>query len=104
MRKHHACPLKDKSVDHLSLIVIVANNRCWKPRFLYVTLAMVTLHLDRYMLMMGVMAYSPTHTDGDGPHTWMILCLCDPYSGHMYDVLMEPLLLMMVPCLMMMPM
>ena len=55
---------KGKIVDHLSLIVIDSNNRCWKPRFLYVTLAVVTLHLDRYMLMMGVMAYSPTHTDG----------------------------------------
>ena len=48
----------------MSLILIDANNRCWKPWFLYVTLAVVTLHLDRYMLMMGVMAYSPTDTDG----------------------------------------
>ena len=42
-------------VDHLSLIVIDANNRYWKPCLLYVTLGVVTLHLDRYMLMMGVM-------------------------------------------------
>ena len=46
---------KGEIVDHLSLIVIDDNNKCWKPCLLYVTLAVVTLHLDRYMLMMGVM-------------------------------------------------
>lgn len=76
---------REPLVDHLSLIVIDAINRCWKPRFLYVTLAMVTLHLDRYMLMMGVMvvmACSPTHTDG--AHT-----LARALNGFVDDVEMD---------------
>ena len=45
-------------VDHLSLIVIDANNRCWKPCLLYVTLAVDTTYLDGVMLV------------------------CDPCNGH----------------------
>ena len=50
---------KGEIVDHLSLIVIDANNRCWKPCLLYVTLVMVTMHLDWY-----------TDDDGHGSHAF----------------------------------
>jgi len=36
---------KGEIVDHSPLIVIDANNRCWKPCLLYVTLVVDTAYL-----------------------------------------------------------
>ena len=58
LRGSMSCCDKGEIVDHSSLIVTDANNKCWKPCLLYVTLAVDTTYLDGAMHV------------------------CDPCSGH----------------------
>ena len=64
---------KGEIVGHLSLIVIDANNRCWKPCHLCVTLAMVIVLEIIIWLMVAVMvmvvmmwSFRVHLVDGDG--------------------------------------
>ena len=62
------------TVGHLSLIVIDANNRCWKPCHLCVTLAVVTIPEIVIWLMVAVMvrvvmwSFGVHLVDGDGSY------------------------------------
>ena len=66
---------KGEIVGHLSLIVIDANNRCWKPCHLCVTLAVVTVPEIVIWLMVAVMvmvvmmwSFGVHLVDGDGSY------------------------------------